>query len=133
MSEFSRVICPDSHGEHIDLPARDAFLRDLRGLAPREIVMLGDHLDCGGTFSSNQRNYTNEMTESYEDDVLAANRFLDAIQKAAPRAHIMYLEGNHEQHVERWASRTFASHKDAVGFVERCGPDAVLELRRRGV
>ena len=133
MSEFLRVVIPDSHGEHIDLPARDACLRDIRALAPREIVMLGDHLDCGGTFSANQRNYTNEMTESYEDDVEAANKFLDAIQRAAPRAHIFYLEGNHEQHVERWASRTFQSHKDAVGYVERCGPEAVLALKRRAI
>lgn len=133
MSEFARVICPDSHGEHIDLPARDAFLRDLRAIRPKQIVMLGDHLDAGGTFSSNQRNYTNEMTESYEDDVLAANRFFDAIQRAAPDAEIFELEGNHEQHVERWASRTFQSHKDAKGFVERCGPAAVLRLKSRGI
>ena len=133
MSEFARVVIPDSHGEHIDIPARNAFLRDLRALAPREIVMLGDHLDCGGTFSSQQRNYTNEMAESYEDDVIAANRFLDAIQRAAPKANILYLEGNHEQHVDRWASRTFQSHKDAVGFVERCGPEAVLSLRKRSI
>lgn len=133
MSEFARCVIPDSHGEHIDLPARDAFLRDLRALAPKEIVMLGDHLDAGGTFSANQRSYTHEMTESYEDDVEAANRFLDAIQKAAPAARIYYLEGNHEQHVERWATRTFASHKDAVGYIERCGPKAVLKLRDRGI
>lgn len=133
MSEFARVVVPDSHGNHIDMPARDAFLRDLRGIEPREIVMLGDHLDCGGTFNSHQRNYTKEMTESYEDDVEAANRFLDAIQRAAPKAAIYYLEGNHEAHVERWASRIFQSHKDAEGYLERMGPQAVLDLKRRGI
>jgi predicted phosphodiesterase len=126
-------VIPDSHGEHIDLSARDACLRDIRVLDPKEIVLLGDHLDCGGTFNTHQRNYTHEMTESYEDDVEAANRFLDGIQKAAPKATIYYLEGNHEQHVERWASRVFASHKDAVGYVERCGPQAVLKLKARGI
>jgi hypothetical protein len=133
MSEFLRAVIPDSHGAHVDLPARDAFLRDLRALAPREIVWLGDHVDCGGTFSDHARAYTNEMTESYEDDVEAANRFLDAVQKAAPKANHFYLEGNHEQRIERWASRTFQSHKDAVGYVERCGPEAVLQLKRRGI
>lgn len=95
--------------------------------------MLGDHLDCGGTFSSHQRTYTNEMTESYEDDCAAANHFLDQIQEAAPRAQIHALEGNHEQHVERWASRNFHSHRDAEMFLERMGPAAALDLKRRGI
>jgi hypothetical protein len=133
MSEFARINIPDSHGEHIDIPARDACVRDIRVIRPKEIVMLGDHLDCGGTFNSHQRNYTNEMTESYEEDVQAANRFLDMIQKAAPNATIYYLEGNHEQHVERWAARNFQSHKDATGYLARCGPQAVLKLKERGI
>lgn len=130
---IARVIVPDSHGEHIDIGARDAFVRDLREINPQQIVMLGDHLDCGGTFSAHQRSYTHEMTESYAADVSACNVFLDLIQAAAPNAEIHYLEGNHESHVERWASRNFHSHKDAVLAVDRMGPEAVLDLKRRGV
>lgn len=130
---IARVIIPDSHGEHIDLEARDVFVRDLREINPQEIVMLGDHLDCGGTFSSHQRNYTHERTESYADDVAAANVFLDLIQAAAPDAEIHYLEGNHEAHVERWASRNFESYKDAQLALDRLGPEAVLDLKRRGI
>jgi hypothetical protein len=130
---ISRVIIPDSHGEHIDPVARDVFIRDLREINPSEIVMLGDHLDAGGTFSSHQRNYTHEMTESYADDVAAANVFLDLIQAAAPDARIHYLEGNHEAHVERWAARNFHSHKDARLALDRMGPESVLDLGRRGV
>lgn len=130
---IARVVIPDSHGEHIDIAARDVFIRDLREIAPQQIVMLGDHLDCGGTFSAHQRNYTHEQTESYADDVAATNVFLDLIQAAAPDAEIHYLEGNHEAHVERWASRNFASHKDAVLALDRLGPESVLELKRRGI
>lgn len=128
-----RVVVPDSHGEHIDLKARDAFLGDLKRLAPQEIVMLGDHLDCGGTFSVHERTYTNEMCESYEDDCAAANLFLDMIHARAPRARIHYIEGNHEQHVERWAVRNFSSHKDAVGLLKAYGPEAALRLKKRGI
>ena len=133
MKNIVRVGIPDSHGEHIDIPARDAFLADLKLLDPHEIVMLGDHLDCGGTFNAHQRSYTNEMTESYADDCKAANSFLNKIQKRAPRARIHYLEGNHEQHVERFAARNFHNHKDAVGMLEVFGPKAVLDLKRRGI
>lgn len=128
-----RVYIPDSHGNHIDLDARNAFLADLKRLDADEIVMLGDHLDCAGTFSSHQRSYTNEMAESYEDDTSATNEFLDKIQQRAPRATIYYLEGNHEQHVERWAAREFQSRKDAEKMLATFGPSAVLELKRRGI
>src|SRR5262245_1186760 len=45
---FTRVIVPDSHGCYIDPEACKAFLADLEQLRPAEVVMLGDHLDCGG-------------------------------------------------------------------------------------
>ncbi len=128
-----RVCVPDSHGEHIDLPARDAFLRDLKSLNPDEVVLLGDHIDCGGVFTSHARSYTNEMTESFEDDTDATNAFFDLLQKAAPKARIHYLEGNHEARIERWAAQTFPSAKDARKFLRAMGPEAVLKLKDRGI
>lgn len=131
--ETVRITIPDSHGEHIDREAALAFISDVKCLDPDECVLLGDHLDCGGVFSTHQRSFTNEMTESYEDDVAGANWLLDRLQKAAPRASWHYLEGNHEQHIERWAARTFPSHKDAVGLLERYGVEKVLDLKGRGI
>lgn len=128
-----RVIIPDSHGNHIDPLARKAFLGDLRRIRPRQIVMLGDHLDCGGLFSAHQRTYTAEMTESYEDDCSAANSFLDAIQAAAPDADIHYIEGNHEQHVERWVARNFERRRDAEALLDVWGPERKLQLKARGI
>lgn len=129
-----RLILPDSHGNHLDTAAGNALLKDVVSLNPDQIILLGDHLDCGGTFNTHQRNYTNELTESYEDDVEACNSFFDGIQHAAPKCkEYHYLEGNHEAHVERWASRAFTSHKDAVGLLEKYGPQKVLRLRERGI
>lgn len=133
MDSSVTVIVPDSHGEHAEKSAIDAFIGDLPILSPKRIVMLGDHLDCGGMFNAHQRTYTNELTESYESDVAAANSLLDRIQKNAPKAEIFYLEGNHEQHVERWVARTFTSRKDADGLLDRYGPQRVLDLKRRGI
>ena len=129
-----RVIIPDFHGNHIDIAARDACLRDVKALNPTHVVFLGDGLDCGGTFNSHQRTYTNEMAESYADDCDAANEFLDLIQEAAPSAKEWdYLEGNHEQHVERWAARNFHNQKDAEALLEVFGPEKVLNLKRRHI
>lgn len=130
---ITRVIIPDSHGNHIDPVARDAFLADLKLLCPDEIVMLGDHLDCGGTFNAHQVTYTSEMTESYEDDVAAGNAFLDAIRAYSPNARIHYIEGNHEQHLERWAARNVKTKRDADFLVQHWGPEAVLKLKQREI
>jgi predicted phosphodiesterase len=129
----TRVIIPDSHGNHIDLRAEAVFLDDLKALDPDEIVMIGDHLDCGGTFNGHQLNYTTEMEESYEDDVNACNSFIDAIQKRAPRARIHYIEGNHEAHVARWAARNSRNKRDADFFADRLGPVKALGLKDRGI
>lgn len=128
-----RLIVPDSHGAHVSWPAAEAMLRDAKALGVGQIVLLGDHMDCGGTFSAHQRTYTNELAETYEDDAKQANRLLDALAKACPKAESWYLEGNHEQHVERWASRAFTSRKDAEGLLERYAPERVLNLRERGI
>lgn len=130
---LTRVIVPDSHGAHIDPRARAAFLSDLAQIKPDHIVMLGDHLDCAGTFSSHQRNYTNELAESYSDDVDATNALLDDIQACAPSASVDYIEGNHEAHIERWAAREFQSYKDAEMVVALLGPVGRLRLKERGV
>lgn len=131
--DITRVFIPDSHGAHIDLPVRDAFLKDLKRLAPDQVIMLGDHLDCGGVFSTHARSYTSEMTESYDEDCSATNEFLDLIQKAAPKAAITYIEGNHEARVQRWATGTFQSQRDAKNFLSVYGVAAALHLKRRGI
>ncbi len=129
----TEVIVPDTHGAHIDLKWRAAFLKDLKRLAPQRVIWLGDHVDCGGMFSTHQRTYTNEMAESYEDDLTAANSLLSDAQKVTPDADHHYIFGNHEGHVERWAARTYERRKDADAFVERMGVAARLELKERGI
>lgn len=131
---FIEVIVPDSHGNHIDLRARDAFLRDLKSLQPHRVIRLGDHTDCGGLFSTHQRTYTNEMAESYEDDIAAENEFLDLSMKAAPGCtEWEQLQGNHEQHCERWAARTYQKRKDAEAYLARNAPEALTRLKERGI
>src|SRR5690606_24492508 len=85
-----RVVVPDSHGAHIHWPAAHAMLQDFATLDPDECVLLGDHLDCAGTFSTHQRCYTNELTESYAEDCRQANAFLDGLQTAMPHCRAVH-------------------------------------------
>lgn len=96
-----RIIIPDSHGNHIDEGAMSAFLADLKSLKcdkSTEIVMLGDHLDCGGWLAQHHvLGYVAEIGEtSYVNDFKSANFFLDEIMSRANGATIHYIEGNHE-------------------------------------
>ena len=130
-----RVIIPDTHGAKIDRAAAAALLADIKTLAPQEIILLGDHVDCGGFLAENHvMGYVAETSYSYEEDIAHANAFLDQIAAAAPAARCEYIEGNHERRVETWAvTRTLRSRRDAEMLRKRFAPEFLLKLAERGI
>lgn len=131
----TRVIMPDSHGCYADEEALTAFFRDVKILDPNEVVMLGDHVDCNGFLSSHGLpGALADCDYSYEEDIRAANRHINKLQKAAPHARIHYLEGNHEHRVERWAiGQALAKRIDAEGLRRSVSPEYRLKIRDRGI
>jgi hypothetical protein len=132
---FCRVCVPDTHGCYIDSSACKAFLADLEQIDPSEVVLLGDHIDCGGFLAQHQTlGYVAEGEYAFADDVAAANQFLDAIQQRAPRATIYYLEGNHERRIERWIiTQTLRNGVDAKYLHSMFSTSAVLSLAKRKI
>lgn len=130
-----RVIIPDTHGIKIDQKACSAMLADIKTLAPSEIILLGDHVDCGGHLAEHHvMGYVAETPYSYEDDISAANAFLTALQQAAPAAKYDYLEGNHERRVETWCvTQTLRHTKDADGLRMLYAPEFRLHLKDRNI
>ena len=131
-----RVIIPDSHGSSIDQTAERVFLADLRRLDPDQIVMTGDHVDCGGFLAAHHTlGFIAETTYTYEDDLGWANRFLDGVQAEAPRCReIHYLEGNHEERIERWCiDKCLGKSQDAEMLRRAFAPEFKLNLRERGI
>lgn len=130
-----RVSLGDIHGMLMDKAAVNVFLHDLRDLEADEIVLGGDILECGGWLARHQPiGFVANCDYSYQEDVRAANWFLDEVQKAAPSAVIHYIEGNHESRVERWCMDTAMAHKCDVEFLlSAFGPQAVLRLKERGI
>ena len=129
------VIIPDSHGSLIDPAACTAFLNDLEQINPAEIVMLGDHLDCGGFLAQHHTlGYVAQSEYTFAEDVDAANQFLDAIQKRAPKAEIHYISGNHERRVGAWiVTQTLRNNADARYLESMFAPEIVLHLKERGI
>jgi hypothetical protein len=114
-----------------------AFLGDVKKLQPHEIYLLGDIIDCGGFLAAYHTwGYVAESTYTYDDDVLAANLFLDHLPAAAPNAKIELVEGNHEQRVEKWCITTAmrgGNPRDAEGLLKRNAPQYLLKLAERGI
>jgi hypothetical protein len=130
-----RVIANDVHGSMMDRPAVDAFIADLKRWNPDEIILNGDIVECGGFLAAHHTlGYVAQTSYSYQDDIEAANWFLDEIQKAAPKAVIHYLEGNHEDRVERWVvDQTMRHQRDAEFLRGLVAPNALLQLDARGI
>lgn len=134
-SDIVRVIIPDTHGCLIDKTALAAMLADIKVLDPHEVILLGDHVDCGGFLAQHHvMGYVAETDYTYEEDLSASKAFLDALRAVAPRAKIEYLEGNHERRVETWCVTQVLRHKkDAEGLRRLLAPEFRLGLKERGI
>lgn len=132
---FERIVIPDTHGCYLDKPAAKAFLEDLAAINPAEIVMLGDHLDCGGFLAMHHTMcYVAETAYTFKDDVAAANEFLDRVQEAAPNATIHMLQGNHERRIEKWiVTQVVRNQEDAAYLSTLFSASRVLALEERGI
>ena len=134
-----RVIVPDSHGCFVDQAAASAMLADIKLLKPSSIILLGDHLDCGGFLAEHHTwGYVAETDYTFEDDCGATNQFLDELQSAAPEADIEYLEGNHERRIEKWiVTDVLGSGKGSRSSVKTLNAlfstESVLQLARRKI
>jgi len=129
------VCVPDTHGAKIARSEFAAMLADIKALNPQRVILLGDHVDCGGFLAQHHvMGYVAETSYSYEDDISEANAFLDAIQAAAPNASVEYIEGNHERRVETWCvTQTLRHSKDAEGLRRHYAPEFRLRLKERGI
>lgn len=106
------MVLPDLHIPHHDEKALACVLKAYQVLRPDEVVVLGDWLDCE-QFSSHGVKTIVEMRAHrfIEDELEPCNAVLDKLQKYKNK--LTYIEGNHEQRIERWAAN----------WGQRLGPD----------
>lgn len=130
-----RVTIPDTHGCLADERAIGAMLNDLEYLKPREVVLLGDHLECGGFLAQHHTlGYVAQTDYTFKEDVASANGLLDAVMTRCPDADFYYIEGNHERRIENWCvTQALRNGQDAAYLKEKFGVEAVLGLGKRGM
>ena len=132
---YFRLIVPDTHGCKADHGALSAMLADAEAFQPREIVMLGDHLDCGGFLAQHHTmGYVDEAGYTFEQDVGETNQLLDDLQSRCPGAAIHYLMGNHERRLEAWiVNQTLRNQADSAYLHKMFSVESVLSLEKRGI
>jgi predicted phosphodiesterase len=119
------LILPDAHFPHHDHGAMGCVLHVAEHWKPDRIVILGDWLDCGA-FSRHPGLSPEETRVSFlRDEIAPCNAVLDDLQKHSRQ--LVYLEGNHEQRVERHAATLMpAQGEDLMALAS---PEALLRRR----
>ena len=96
------VFVSDIHAPFHDEAAVAAALRLIRKVAPDRVVINGDVNDF---FQLSRFNAGLERLDVLQDEIDAANRIRRAIRSAAPNAHLLENEGNHDSRIKTYVQR----------------------------
>lgn len=96
------MVLPDLHIPHHDRAALACVLKAYEHLRPDEVVILGDWLDCE-QFSTHPKSSMAEVRAHrfVDDELQPCIQTLDKLQAYGNK--LVYIEGNHEQRIERFA------------------------------
>jgi len=92
----------DMHVPYHDPVAVEIFLKTMQAFKPDIIVCLGDVMDCI-QFSSYIEPYGMPVNQ-YEQDIQLARDLLERVRQQCSK--LVFLEGNHEYRIDRWAGST---------------------------
>lgn len=93
------LVIPDCHIPNHHKKAYGAMMNAASDLKIDEVTILGDYLDCYEVMS-HQRHP--RVFTTLEQEFIAANKELDFIDKQFKGAKKVFIEGNHEDRLERY-------------------------------
>ena len=99
------LILPDAHFPYQDSAAMLVVEQAASLIRPRRVVILGDWLDCAGFSSHPVKSEAEAAVHEYEDELDGCEAQIDRIYKLTGAEEIVFVEGNHEQRVERECRR----------------------------
>ncbi len=126
------VVLNDIHIPHQNVKALNCALKAIELIKPQGITLNGDIMDCGvfsrhDRFSPPKCHWTDsQFYDASKKDYEDMNKFLDKIDKIAPKARKRYELGNHEMWVEDFISESKTIRRPRFGLDERLG------LKKRG-
>lgn len=114
------LVWPDTHYPEQDAQAVACATRVWDELRPDGVCFLGDLIDCAAFSSHARKSLAEEVAESFRESELDPARDLMRSMRRPPRgrgSRIVFVEGNHENRVERWALANPANRSafDTIG------------------
>jgi len=97
------LIIPDTHRPFHSRKAYSVMLEVASFVGINEIVLLGDYADFW-TVSSHAKSGDPTLPKLLIDEVASVNEGLDELDRLFPQAKKVFLEGNHENRLERYIS-----------------------------
>lgn len=99
------LILPDAHFPYQDAAAMEVAEATAALIRPRRIVILGDWLDCAGFSSHPVKSAAEEAVHDYQEELQGCAAQIDRLYKLSGAQEVVFIEGNHEQRVERECRR----------------------------
>lgn len=119
------LIIPDTHIPFHDQQAWDLVLKVARGERPDHVIIMGDWLDM---YSLSKHRKDPELRHwDFASELEVGKSEMDRLQKAAPKADIVWLEGNHEQRLGRLIADDAPSIHGMVSIPKE------MDLKKRGI
>jgi len=93
------LIIPDCHIPYHHRKAYALMLKVARHVKPKEIIILGDYADfyAVSSYAKDPR-----LPSMLKEEIDAVNDHLDQLDELFPKAKKVYIEGNHENRLERY-------------------------------
>jgi len=117
------LVIPDVHIPYHDSKALDLVLKAGKAFKPDAIVILGDFID---NYSISRYDKDPRRDRFLKWEVDEANKILDKIDKMFPRADKIFMEGNHEERLNKFIT---TKAPELFGLVDT---QALLGLKDRG-
>lgn len=93
------LIIPDCHRPFHSRKAYNLMLEVASHVGINEVVLLGDYADF---YAVSRHLKDPRVTQKLEDEVKSVNEGLDELDRLFPQSKKVYLEGNHENRLERY-------------------------------
>jgi hypothetical protein len=93
------LLIPDCHIPYQNKKAYNLMIKIAKDLCPDEVVILGDYADF---YSVSSHAKDPRVVNILIDEVAEVNKKLDELDEKFPNAKKIYLEGNHENRLERY-------------------------------
>ena len=117
LTERKVLVIPDSHFPYVEQALWHALLKTALRWKPDEVIILGDFVDFDA-FDNHRKDFKRRpgypLDKLFQEAIDSGYEALRDLRQAVSQASIVFIPGNHEQHLERELLTHFPQAKGVV-------------------